>query len=237
MTLVQFRKASLGRSGFKPFLRLWLQNVKTVFDATVKAFQASAPPLAPTPASTAPVATSATAAPTPVPVPAPAPAHAPAPAPVTESAHVASSTTASESDVYGLAASNLVAGSNLEGTIQQILDMSGGTWDRDTLVRALRAAYNNPERAVEYLYSGIPEQPEAPPVAHAPVARQTASPLAQPQQPAQATAIPASGPNANPLDLFPQGLPNMGAMVQANLQILQLDVEYNVWFLVSVSMQ
>jgi len=56
-------------------------------------------------------------------------------------------------DIYGQAASNLVAGSNLEGTIQQIIDMGGGSWDRDTVVRALRAAYNNPERAVEYLYS------------------------------------------------------------------------------------
>lgn len=59
----------------------------------------------------------------------------------------------SESDVYGQAASNLVAGSNLEVAIQQILDMGGGTWDRDMVVRALRAAYNNPERAVDYLYS------------------------------------------------------------------------------------
>nr|XP_016489618.1 PREDICTED: ubiquitin receptor RAD23c-like isoform X1 [Nicotiana tabacum] len=56
-------------------------------------------------------------------------------------------------DVYDLAASNLVAGSNLEATVQQILDMGGGSWDRDTVVRALRAAYNNPERAVDYLYS------------------------------------------------------------------------------------
>lgn len=56
-------------------------------------------------------------------------------------------------DVYGLAASNLVAGSNLEATVQQIIDMGGGSWDRDTVVRALRAAFNNPERAVEYLYS------------------------------------------------------------------------------------
>lgn len=61
--------------------------------------------------------------------------------------------TRSESDVYGQAASSLVAGSNLEGTIQQIIDMGGGSWDRDTVVRALRAAFNNPERAVEYLYT------------------------------------------------------------------------------------
>lgn len=56
-------------------------------------------------------------------------------------------------DVYSQAASNLVAGNNIEAIIQQILDMGGGSWDRDTVVRALRAAYNNPERAVEYLYS------------------------------------------------------------------------------------
>lgn len=52
-----------------------------------------------------------------------------------------------------LAAANLVVGAGLEPTIQQILDMGGGSWDRDTVVRALRAAFNNPERAVEYLYS------------------------------------------------------------------------------------
>lgn len=57
------------------------------------------------------------------------------------------------SDAYGQAASSLVAGNNLDGAIQQILDMGGGTWDRETVVRALRAAFNNPERAVEYLYS------------------------------------------------------------------------------------
>lgn len=46
-----------------------------------------------------------------------------------------------------------MAGSNLEAAIQGILDMGGGTWDRDTVIRALRAAYNNPERAVDYLCS------------------------------------------------------------------------------------
>ena len=54
---------------------------------------------------------------------------------------------------YGQAASDLVAGNNLEGTIQHILDMGGGTWDRDTVVRALRTAFNNPARAIDYLYS------------------------------------------------------------------------------------
>nr|KJB80005.1 hypothetical protein B456_013G076900 [Gossypium raimondii] len=193
---------------------------------TKKAPEASSLPTAPAPASTASVSMSAMAA------------------PATESAPVASSTPLSDSDVYGQAASNLVAGSNLEGTIQQILDMGGGTWDRDTVVRALRAAYNNPERAVEYLYSvSTFLQAEAPPVARAPVVGQATNPAAQPQQPAQTAAIPTSGPNANPLDLFPQGLPNMGAsgagagtldflrnspqfqalqaMVQANPQILQ----------------
>lgn len=56
-------------------------------------------------------------------------------------------------DTYDQAASNLVAGNNLEQTVQQIMDMGGGNWDRDTVTRALRAAYNNPERAVDYLYS------------------------------------------------------------------------------------
>lgn len=37
--------------------------------------------------------------------------------------------------------------------INQIIEMGGGSWDRDKVQRALRAAYNNPERAVEYLYS------------------------------------------------------------------------------------
>lgn len=46
-----------------------------------------------------------------------------------------------------------MAGPALEQTVQQIIDMGGGTWDRDTVVRALRAAFNNPERAVDYLYS------------------------------------------------------------------------------------
>lgn len=206
---------------------------------TIKAPQSSGSPPASNPGSNAPQAPVASfappapAPPSPIPVPALAPAIAPS----------STVTAGLESDVYGVAASNLVAGNNLEETVQQILDMGGGTWDRDTVIRALRAAFNNPERAVEYLYSGIPEQAEVPLVARAPATGQGANPPAQPPQPAQPTPAPSSGPNANPLDLFPQGLPNMGSnaggagtldflrnsqqfqalrtMVQANPQILQ----------------
>ncbi|XP_057734606.1 ubiquitin receptor RAD23d-like [Arachis stenosperma] len=141
--------------------------------------------------------------------------------------------------IYGQAASNLISGSNLESTIQQILDMGGGSWDRDTVICALRATFNNPKRAVEYLYSGIPEQAEVPAVARTPAIGQAANPSGEAQ--GQAQVAPSGGPNTNPLNLFPQGIPDMGAnenagdldflrnsqqfhalraMVQANPQIL-----------------
>ncbi|CAH8277419.1 unnamed protein product [Arabidopsis lyrata] len=191
---------------------------------------------APAPSATQPAQTVATpqvSAPT-VSVPEPTSGTATAAAPAAAAASV-------QTDVYGQAASNLVAGTTLESTVQQILDMGGGSWDRDTVVRALRAAFNNPERAVEYLYSGIPAQAEIPPVAQAPsTGEQPANPQAQPQQAAPVAAT--GGPNANPLNLFPQGMPAadaaagagnldflrnsqqfqaLRAMVQANPQILQ----------------
>ena len=58
-----------------------------------------------------------------------------------------------DASLYGEAASSLVAGSYLEATVNQILEMGGGSWEREQVVRALRAAFNNPERAVEYLYT------------------------------------------------------------------------------------
>ncbi|TMW90785.1 hypothetical protein EJD97_015208 [Solanum chilense] len=215
--------------------------------ATAKTPQSSTAAPSSTPASTAaqvPVASPA-AAPSPAPAPAaaPAPAPAPAPRPFTLMIYLYAR---SGSDVYGQAASSLVAGNNLDGAIQQILDMGGGTWDRETVVRALRAAFNNPERAVEYLYSGIPEAAEVPPVGGSPPSVQAGNQPAQPQPAAQPAPVPAGGPNADPLNLFPQGLPSVGsntagantldflrnsqqfqalrAMVQANPQILQVSL-------------
>ncbi|XP_009781758.1 ubiquitin receptor RAD23d-like [Nicotiana sylvestris] len=184
----------------------------------------------PTQTVTAPQATAASLAPA---------QSAPQSAPTPAAAPVSSNPV---TDVYGQAASNLVAGSTLEATVQQILDMGGGSWDRDTVIRALRAAFNNPERAIEYLYSGIPEQAEIPPAAPAPALAPASGQAVNPPVQASQPAVPSGGPNANPLDLFPQGLPNVGsnagagnldflsnspqfqalrAMVQANPQILQ----------------
>ncbi|WVY96260.1 hypothetical protein V8G54_028411 [Vigna mungo] len=46
---------------------------------------------------------------------------------------------------YDQVVANLLASSNLEQTIQQIVDLGGGNWNRDTVSRALRVANNNPD--------------------------------------------------------------------------------------------
>ncbi|KAL3617686.1 hypothetical protein CASFOL_038007 [Castilleja foliolosa] len=69
-----------------------------------------------------------------------------------------------------------------EQIIQQLMDMGGGSWDKETVTRALRAAHNNPELAVDYLYSGIPESANI------------AVPLAEPAVSSVGTAgLPAPG--------------------------------------------
>lgn len=131
------------------------------------------------------------------------------------------------SDTYGEAASNVVVSNSVDQTVQHIMDIGGGSWDKETVTRALQAAFNNPERAIDYLYSGIPDTVEV------------AVPVSQP---ATGVAPVSGGPNASPLNLFPQEMPSGGAggnlgsldflrnnqqfqalrtMVQSNPQILQ----------------
>lgn len=100
------------------------------------------------------VAAKAKAAPAPAAAPAAAPAPAPAPAaaPPADGAPPAAGGAAPMS--IDAAASNLVAGSQMEGTITQLCDMG---FPREEVEKALRAAFNNPDRAVEYLMNGIPE--------------------------------------------------------------------------------
>uniref|UniRef100_A0A9I9DXX1 Ubiquitin receptor RAD23 n=2 Tax=Cucumis melo TaxID=3656 RepID=A0A9I9DXX1_CUCME len=177
------------------FLVVMLSKSKTSASAGQSSTQpAQNPPVAQPVLSSTPAAQV-----TPSPTPAPqAPTQAPSSALKNTTSTSDRVTDNVQTDTYGQAASNLVAGNNLEQTVQQLMDMGGGTWDRETVVRALRAAYNNPERAVDYLYSGIPESAEvAVPVGRFGSGQATETDASVP--------APVSGaPNTAPLNMFPQ---------------------------------
>ncbi|KAJ3903800.1 hypothetical protein F5879DRAFT_802944 [Lentinula edodes] len=106
---------------------------------------------------------------------------------------VPASTTPTESHAAG---SSFLSGSALQTSIQSMVDMG---FEREQVMRALRASYNNPERAVEYLMTGIPAHLEAEAVGPAaatsrtPAATAPATPAAAPA-PAPAAATPSNQP-------------------------------------------
>merc|ERR1719499_1345353 len=79
-------------------------------------------------------------------------------------------------------ASALVTGNQMEETIANLMAMG---FPRSECVAALRAAFNNPDRAVEYLLTGIP--------ANVGVGAQQAQQAQQQAQPAQAQAQRSQG--------------------------------------------
>ncbi|ETV91834.1 UV excision repair protein Rad23 [Aphanomyces invadans] len=104
----------------------------------------AADPAPPSTPAAAPVAAPAAVAQPPVQTPAPS---------------TASSTTATTS-TPAAGAPGIVVGEALSETVRQLVDMG---FPEDQVRAALQAAFHNPERAVEYLMNGIPEQPAAPP--------------------------------------------------------------------------
>ncbi|KAH9858973.1 hypothetical protein C2E23DRAFT_800790 [Lenzites betulinus] len=141
-------------------------------------------------ASTAPPAAAAEA-------PAPAPAAAPAAAPQPPNAPIITPAQAApaQGPVLG---DGFLTGEALQSTVQNMIEMG---FEREQVMRALRASFNNPERAVEYLFNGIPAHldqpaPAAPAAAPAVAPAAPAAPVPEPAQPA-----PAAQP-AQPQNLF-----------------------------------
>ncbi len=86
-------------------------------------------------------------------------------------------------------AATLVTGAQYDATVRQICEMG---FPEAEVKRALRAAFNNPERAVDYLFSGIPAGVDAPAPA-VPAGGAAAAP-----SPAAGTAPAAAAPRATP---------------------------------------
>ncbi|KAJ5216546.1 UV excision repair protein (RadW) [Penicillium cinerascens] len=136
-----------------------LQDDKTVESYSIqeKDFLVCLPAKGPKPAASASRAPSTPAARAPASTPAaPAPA-APAPAPASTQAVPATPTPAGAGDQAAFNdPSALTMGTDAESAISQMETMGFARADAE---RAMRAAFFNPDRAIEYLLTGIPEQP------------------------------------------------------------------------------
>ncbi|KAG2146008.1 UV excision repair protein Rad23 [Suillus bovinus] len=166
----------------------------------------------PTPAQPPPVIASASTS-TPQPeTTAPAPAApqvlasapaAPAPAPVAPSAPSAAPAVTADG--------SFLTGEALQLTISNMVEMG---FEREQVIRALRASFNNPDRAVEYLMTGIP--------AH--LMHEAAGPAAPPAQtggvaPTTPAAPAPAAPTAQPAPVAPTGQPqNLFQLAQQQQQ-------------------
>ncbi|ORY29622.1 hypothetical protein BCR39DRAFT_531228 [Naematelia encephala] len=154
---------------------------------------APAPAPAPTPApAPAPVAPEPVAEPTAAPAEATA-SSSTAPAATSETSTAPPAEPATESAPSGLTQGSFLAGPALQQAISGMVEMG---FEREQVMRALKASFNNPDRAVEYLMSGdIPNIEGTGPSAPAPT---PAVPTPAAAAPAPVTPAPAPAPAAAP---------------------------------------
>ncbi|MGH0179980.1 UNVERIFIED_CONTAM: hypothetical protein FKN15_003094 [Acipenser sinensis] len=109
------------------------------------------------------------------------------------------------------------SGQAYENLVAEIMSMG---YEREQVIAALRASFNNPDRAVEYLLTGIPTEPDLPPKETSPPA-----PASNPTpQPAERPAPAGSGDvsSSNPLQFLrnqPQ-FQQMRQIIQQNPALL-----------------
>ncbi|XP_006631678.1 RAD23 homolog A, nucleotide excision repair protein a [Lepisosteus oculatus] len=116
----------------------------------------------------------------------------------------ASTEPSAEAARAGDASSELVTGAEYESMLTEIMSMG---YERERVVAALRASFNNPHRAVEYLLTGIPSSPI-----------QETTPPAEELAPANT----AAAEDANPLEFLreqPQ-FQSMRQVIQQNPSLL-----------------
>jgi UV excision repair protein RAD23 len=112
------------------------------------------------------------------------------------------------------AASSLLTGSEYDASVARLVEMG---FSEEQVKKAMRAAFNNPERAVEYLFNGIPEMPDAQP-APAPSAAlaATTAPTTGRNAPGGGATVaePAGATPGTPFDMFapPGAAPSGGAV-------------------------
>ncbi|CAI2169516.1 17793_t:CDS:2, partial [Funneliformis geosporum] len=117
-------------------------------------------------------------------------------------------------------ASALVTGTDYENAVNNIMEMG---FDRDQVAKAMRASFNNPDRAVEYLMTSIPDEPTV----TEPAATQPAQQVPNPGVTPTTTAGLRSQPQFQQLRQLVQQNPNMlqpllQQIGQSNPQLLQL---------------
>ncbi|KAF9920085.1 hypothetical protein FBU30_010132 [Linnemannia zychae] len=105
--------------------------------------------------------------------------------------------------------SALLTGAHFETAIQNMMEMG---FPREQCMNAMRASFNNPDRAVEYLMNGIPSHLQAQASAPAPAAPRASATAATPTS---AAAAPASN-TAAPTAAAPQNLFTAAAAAAAN---------------------